>query len=377
MPHAPASVSAPPARGFRVLRWMLALAVAAGSIASGAQAATAAPAEDDTTVSWSARPADTAEGSGRPNFAYDLLPGATVEDGFLVTNRGAAPITLDVYAADGFLTADGSLDLLPRAEASTELGSWVALDADTITLAAGETVEVPFEIVVPSTVQPGDYAAGVVASMSVESDTGVITERRLGSRMHVRIDGDIAAALSVTDMRIDYHGELNPFAAGAATVTFTLSNTGNARIAPNGAVDLSGLFGLGAASVSLSEIPELLPGSSLERSVEVDGIAPLFFTTADLTVGGDVVQRPGTPATDAVTVAAVAASASTWSVPWVALGILVVVIGLIVWWLLARRRAKAKHRRDVDEAVAAALAAREAEEGVTGRADAEPVSERP
>ncbi|TQJ31166.1 DUF916 domain-containing protein [Microbacterium sp. SLBN-146] len=360
MPHAAPVTTAPRPRGFRVLRWTIALALATGSISAGASVAVAAPAEDDTTVSWSARPADTAQGSGRPNFSYEALPGAMFSDAILVTNRGSSPITLEVYAADGFLTADGSLDLLARSEPSTELGSWIDLGQDSITLAGGETTEVPFEVVIPSTVQPGDYAAGVVASMSVESDSGVITERRLGSRMHLRVAGDIVPSLTVSDVRIDYQGELNPFAAGAATVTFALTNTGNARIAPGGSVDVSGLFGWGATTVSLADVPELLPGSSLERTIEVDGVLPLFFTTADVSVGGDVVQRPGAPVGDALAVTAVAASASTWTIPWTALAVLLVVIGLVVWLIVSRRRAKRTRQREVDEAVAAALAARDA-----------------
>jgi hypothetical protein len=370
MPHAASVSTAPRTRGFRVLRWAIALALATGSISAGASVAVAAPAEDDTTVSWSARPADTAQGTGRPNFSYEALPGAMFSDAILVTNRGASPITLEVYAADGFLTADGSLDLLARSDPSTELGSWIDLGEDSLTLAGGQTAEVPFEVVIPSTAQPGDYAAGVVASMSVESDTGVITERRLGSRMHLRVAGDIVPSLAVSGVQIDYHGELNPIAAGAATVTFTLTNTGNARIAPGGSVDVSGLFGWGQTSVSLADVPELLPGSSLERSIEVDGVLPLFFTTADVSAGGDVVQRPGAPVGDALAVATVAASASTWTIPWTALAVILVVVGLIVWLIVSRRRAKRARQREVDEAVAAALAARDAADaGASADAD--------
>lgn len=72
----------------------------------------AADAAASTQVTWGVRPADTVHGTERPNFAYTLPPGGTLSDALVVTNKGDAPLALDVYAADGFLTPDGTLDVL-------------------------------------------------------------------------------------------------------------------------------------------------------------------------------------------------------------------------------------------------------------------------
>ena len=138
-------------------------------------------------MTWSVKPADTAQGRDRPNYAYDLPPGGTVGDALYVANRSPQPITLTVYAADGFLTEDGALDILAGGVASTDLGSWVQIETAELTLDSGASAEVPFTIAVPADASPGDYAAGVVASMLVTADNGTITERRLGSRVHLRV----------------------------------------------------------------------------------------------------------------------------------------------------------------------------------------------
>lgn len=328
--------------------------LAAAQVVSTAAAETAAPGSG-TEVSWSVRPADTSQGRDRPNFAYELAPGGTLGDALVVTNRSPEAITLDVYAADGFLTEDGSLDILAGGEPSTELGSWVAIDSPQLTLASGESAEVPFDIAVPADTPPGDYAAGVVASMLVTADNGTITERRLGSRVHLRVLGDLAPALTVTSVAVDYHDTINPVQSGTATVTYTLTNTGNTRLDP--AVDVSAAGPFGWASVSSADdVPALLPGSSMQRTVELTSVAPLALLTADVTATATVVSPGVTAAESLPSPAPASAAATTAAVPWSALALLLVAAGLVVWGLLSRKRRKAALQRKIDEAVAAARA---------------------
>ncbi|GIG37546.1 COG1470 family protein [Cellulomonas pakistanensis] len=319
----------------------------------------AAPAAPDpsTQVTWGVRPADTVHGAERPNFAYTLPPGGTLADAIVVTNKGDAPLSLDVYAADGFLTADGTLDVLEAGEESTALGAWVRVETPEIVVQPDAAVEVPFTLTVPEDAQPGDYAAGVVSSLLVENAEGVSVDRRLGSRVHLRVSGDLAPALALSDVRVDYDAGGNPVAPGAATVSFTVTNTGNARVAPTEAVQVAGLFGWGRARAEAVEVPELIPGASVQRSVRVEGVWPLVRTSARVALGGEVVALPGAAATDAApAVPAVAASAAAWAVPWAAVGALALVVALVALRVAAGRRRKVRHQRAVDAAVADALA---------------------
>lgn len=333
-------------------------------------AASAAAAEDpaapsaDTMVTWSVKPADTAQGRDRPNYAYDLPPGGTVGDALYVANRSPQPITLAVYAADGFLTEDGALDILAGGVASTDLGSWVSIETTELTLDSGASAEVPFTIAVPADAPPGDYAAGVVASMLVTADNGTITERRLGSRVHLRVQGDLAPALTVGDVVVDYHGTVNPVEAGSATVTYTLTNTGNTRLDPDVAVALGGPFGLASVSAA-DDAPELLPGSTLQRTVEVAGVVPLGLLSAEVTANSQVVSRTLAGAEPSALDPLVSAgSGSTAAMPWTALAILAVLALFVAWRIVAARRRKAAHAREL----AAAVAAARAESGVEASA---------
>ncbi|WP_394684997.1 DUF916 domain-containing protein [uncultured Microbacterium sp.] len=341
-------------------------------LASPLAASAAAAPSPDTTVTWSVKPADTAQGRDRPNYAYDLLPGGTVGDALYVANRSPQPITLRVYAADGFLTDDGALDILAGGAESTDLGSWVSIASPELTLDSGASAEVPFTVAVPADAAPGDYAAGIVASMLVTADNGTVTERRLGSRVHLRVQGDLVPSLAIGDVVVDYHGTANPAETGSATVGYTLTNTGNTRLDPNVEVALGGPFGW-ARVTAADDAPELLPGSSLKRTVEVAGVVPLVVLSANVTATSQVVSRTLAGAEPSTLDPLVSqGAAATAAVPWTALAILAVIALLVAWRIIASRRRRAAHAREIAAAVAAARAdAAGADGAVAGAAGTE------
>ncbi|MGW6004638.1 WxL protein peptidoglycan domain-containing protein [Oerskovia enterophila] len=323
-----------------------------------------APAEPDapavtTPVTWGVRPADTVHGTDRPNYAYGLEPGTSLDDAIIVSNYTEGPLTFRVYAADGYMTEAGELDLLPAGEESQALGSWVTFGSDDVTIEGGGTAVVPFTVTVPADATPGDYAAGVVSSLLVENAEGVSVDRRLGSRMHLRVAGDLVPAVVVDDVSVTYDGTLNPFAAGDAVVTFTVTNDGNTRLAPGQSVRVAGPWGAGAQSAPRVELPEMLPGTSLTRTVTVEGVWPLGRVKGSVTVSAEVVTAIGAADAAPLPVAPATGSASTFAVPWSALALLVLVAGGVVLQRRGARRRRASDERKVAEAVAQALKERD------------------
>ncbi len=352
-----------------VLLALLLTPLASSPVFAAADPGPAAGEASDTTVAWSVRPADTVQGTGRPNFAYDLAAGADLDDAILVTNRSDTALDLRVYAADAFLSPDGSLDILAAGEESEALGAWISVGSPDISVAPGDTAQVPFSLALPDNIEPGDYTAGIVASLRVESD-GIVTERRLGSRIHVRVTGVLAPALDISGVSVDYEGTWNPFGTGAATITYTLTNEGNARLAPGTTASISGPFGILPTTTTDAELAELLPGSSVDRSVRVEGIVPLIFMSADVVATPEVVVREGSAQAAPPEVADVRSSAAVWAVPWATLALFVLVAAAVVLWLRTRRRRSAAQKRAVDAAVASALAERDAAQTKPERVDA-------
>ncbi len=303
-----------PPKNSRVARWGSALAatMALSAATFTGVAAHAAPADE---LSWSIKPGGDAS---RTNFSYELEPGDQRKDSFEVTNLGAQEISLAVYAADGITSGSGALDLLPADEPSTVVGAWVKVDQPQIMLSPGETEIVDFTLAVPKNTEPGDYVGGLISSY-VEASGGstVVVDRRLATRMNVRVGGEGTVALQVQDPSIGTTPAWNPFAPAAATVSFTLKNTGTVRARGPYTITTQGPFGLGATSQTFAA-DELIPGGSATVVQRIEGIWPLFRLGTEVSVAPEGIDgSPGEPST---------AGTAVWAVPWGQLVLLVLLV---------------------------------------------------
>ena len=356
----PRSLSTRP--GARIPAWST--AALAALLVLAPVVAPAMAAETDP-VTWTVRTASNEYGSERTNYSYTIDPGGTIYDSIVVANHGVDPVELGVYASDGSTSEDGQLSLLVAGEESHGVGAWITTENPSVTVAAGETATVPFTVAVPADATPGDYAGGVVTSLTVpDADAGVNVDRRLGIRVNLRVGGEIAPALAVEDMAVAWGGGLNPFAGGDATVTYTLHNSGNAAISAQPATHLSGPFGMfGMDAPAVDEVPELLPGESWTQTVTLPGVAPLFALLASTTVTPLVLDASGSTSP----IADVSGTAGGPAIPWTLL-VIVLLVAAGVFFLLrargARKKAAEKRREaEVEEAIAKALEQERAKAG--------------
>lgn len=315
-----------------------AVAAAAPATPATAPVATAA----DAGPSWSVAPADrplpdgTAE-TGRANFDYAVEPGAVIDDAFEIRNDGAVPLELQVYAADAFTTREGSIDLLPAGEPSVDAGTWITVAVPQVTLQPGETTAVPFRISVPADARPGDHPAGLISSALTASDSATVqVDRRLGSRVYLRVDGELAPAATVTGVSVDYSGSWNPLAVGALDVVYTLENTGDTRVTAVSSVAAGGPFGLAGVAAS-EQLAEVLPGSAIEVRQRLEGVAALVWLSGAVRVQPEGVGLGGG------TLAPIEAPFSFAALPFVPLIALLVVAVLVLAILLIVRT---RRRRD-------------------------------
>ncbi|MGW5363028.1 WxL protein peptidoglycan domain-containing protein [Actinopolymorpha pittospori] len=316
------------------------LALLAALCFLGVGAGPAAAADGD--VPWTVRTASNDFGSGRQNYTYAVNPGGHLQDGLVVVNNGTTPLDLAVYAADGFTTKAGQLDLVTKDAKSTRVGAWVHTSRPELTVEPGQSVEVPFSVEVPDDAAPGDYLGGVVTSLTQAGDAGTSVDRRLGIRIRLRVGGQLRPNLSVQDVHLRYADTLNPFGKGDATVTYTIRNTGNAILAARQTASIAAPFGaMRAAAGHIDDSPQLLPGETWKVTARVHEVAPALRTTATVTV----VPLLTDAASSTAPLAAVSAQART--IPWALLVLAVVVCALVVAGGLAvRRRRRVTARAD-------------------------------
>ncbi|MFJ2672876.1 WxL protein peptidoglycan domain-containing protein [Streptomyces sp. NPDC087525] len=328
---------------------LMAFAIA-GLCAGPAQAA-------DGDVTWTVRTAANGYGDDRSSYSYTVNPGGQVKDAMVVANRSKSPLELTVYAADGFTTDTGQLDLLTKDKKSTGIGAWARAGRDSVVIKPGTSAEVPFTVRVPGNATPGDYVGGVLTSLKQADEAeGISVDRRLGIRVKLRVSGELKPKLAVEDLHVDYTGSANPFAKGDATVTYTIHNTGNALLSARQTVSVSGPFGwLRTEAGDIAAPPELLPGESWKTKVPVHGVAPGVSVAATATLTPLLTDASGST----TSLKPVEATAHGWAVPWTLLLLIVVLLAAVVGaFILTRRtRARRKVREDarVQNAVEQAL----------------------
>ena len=291
--------------------------------------------------SWALTPTgnDPSQPGSRSNLSYSLAPGVSIDDSVTLWNYSDNPIAFDVYATDAYNTKAGDFTLLNTGEQPKDVGAWIKVGTSKITVPGKTSVQIPITMSLPADATPGDHTGGIVATSTTpgidNAGNQVLLDRRVGTRIYLRVDGPLRPKLEVESIETDYSDALNPL-AGSVDVTYRVRNTGNVRLSAHQRVDVDDLFG-SAAGRRLRDLPELLPGNAVTVTTHLDDIAATVRITSDVTL------KPFSP-TGAVQpgeVRSFSRSESAWAIPWtliVVVGILLATAWVIAWW--RRRRAQ-------------------------------------
>jgi hypothetical protein len=286
--------------------------------------------------SWALAPGSTdpRQPGDRADFSYSVAPGGSVTDAITVFNFSNVELTFHVYATDAFNQNSGQLDLLPPDKKPADVGTWVVLPQDNLTLLPHQQATFPFTLRIPPGARPGDHVGAILAANDALG-TGpngkmVKIDRRTGSRLYVRVAGALAPDLAIRKISSAYHPRLNSL-SGPVDVTYRVENRGNVRMAGRAWVTASGLLGLGSKRSHPLALPELLPGQSMQLKVHFNGIPAtvLAFSRAHVkpsAVGATSSLQP------------VSLGSRSLAVP-----LTVVALGLIIALVLYARRSYKRH----------------------------------
>lgn len=314
----------------------LAAALAALALVLGASTLAAAPALADDTDGISGSPSGETGADTRSRFSYEVAPGQQILDYYEVSNTGTTPQVMKIYGTDAYNTEDGSYGLLETGAAPSDAGSWFgfingAAEVD-LPLEPGTSQVVPFSVTVPADAAPGDHAAGIVISVATP-DGQIVVDRRVATRVYVRVPGELQPALSISSIAADYNGEVNPL-DGTTDITFTVTNAGNVALSADMVAGVKTYFGIGAGELSRQELSEMLPGATRTITMTVPGVAQLGYLNPYVTLQ----PRVDADAMDPGALDQVNRDTVAFAVPWLLLAALV--LAALVWGFLRIRRVR-------------------------------------
>ena len=287
----------------------------------------AVSAEDQKTVTWEVQPKQNKDEAFRPNFTYTMNKGDEVHDTVRVRNYSRDRLKVAIFAGDAHNSETGALDLPPTGAESKDIGTWIKLPMTNLDIAPDNFVDVDFTMKVPDDVESGDHVGGIVTSYVGEGaddkGTAVRLDRRLGTRVQVRVEGPLHPALTVTKLRTKYDSPRNPVTGGTLHATYKVTNTGNVRMAADQVIKVKSPIGFPARTVRPDPLPELLPGNSLTLSSDISGVYPTVRSGTKVTLKPKPTRDGDIFGAD---VLSPSAKAGVWSWPW-ALVVLLLALG--------------------------------------------------
>ncbi len=171
-------------------------------------------------------------------FIFTLNPGDMDSDEILVVNNTNEKKTLLVYATDSQKSSDGSFACEQLSDTKDNVGSWINIDKEEVTLEALQNEKVRFTIKAPVNVSVGEENGCILIQEKkepAEGASGVTLSFRTGLRVVVTVPGEQVRELKLSDFNLDTKDNL-------FQTKVSVENTGNVSIDANVKVIFNGLL---------------------------------------------------------------------------------------------------------------------------------------
>src|SRR5579859_7415458 len=101
-------------------------------------------------------------------FIFDGKAGAVEKNSIRVTNTGNVRGTANLYPVDATTAQTSGAVYLSKNSPRHDVGAWATLDVQQVTLNPGQSQIVPFRVIIPGTVRPGQHLGGIVAENTAD-----------------------------------------------------------------------------------------------------------------------------------------------------------------------------------------------------------------
>ena len=186
-----------------------------------------------------------------PIIELEAARGDVISQAIKVRNEANATVTY--YLTAERFVAGGEKGAPEFVGEDIGLATWIKFPYENISIPAGETIEVPFTIVVPNYASPGGhYAAIFLSTAPPEAGVGgsqVAIASRIGTLVLVKIAGEVKENAGI----IGFETVADNYGSLPVDFNVRVENTGNVHVKPMGTILIKNMFGSVAGSVALNE----------------------------------------------------------------------------------------------------------------------------
>jgi hypothetical protein len=177
-------------------------------------------------------------------FVHTANHGDQIRDAVRVVNNTDKEKSVLVYATDSQRSSGGAFACKQRVEQRNDVGKWIVLDKDEVTLAPKTSEVVTFTINVPENANVGESNGCIViqdkeqTNLSSTGSSAITISTRSAIRVLVQIPGDIKKKLTINSFQLKQNSQGKDF------ITLQLENIGNVSIDAYIDIKMKNIFGI-------------------------------------------------------------------------------------------------------------------------------------
>jgi len=178
-------------------------------------------------------------------FIHTLEPGSSVNEGVNVINNSDSTSTVLVYPTDSIVSSGGAFACEQLVEEKNEVGSWITMSKNEVTLDSADSEIVPFTITIPANTSVGEHNGCIVVQGKLppeQTEQGIGLSFRTAVRVAILVPGEIVKDLEITSFSSNVGKD-------KVTLTPEITNTGNVSVDADIQTTLKYFFGMTASQV--------------------------------------------------------------------------------------------------------------------------------
>lgn len=180
-----------------------------------------------------------------------VAPGGTYKGEMLVINQSELDYNYSVYATPYSVTGEDYKPYFIPTKDAVDITKWVSFDKNAGDLKVGNEDRIAFTVKVPAGTVPGSYYGTVFAETTDKGNSGVVTRKRVGMIVYLRVSGDAVEKGSVASWNVSWLQDA-PLSA-----SLRLANEGSTHYKAQIKVAVTDLFG--NKKFSYERDPQVLP----------------------------------------------------------------------------------------------------------------------